>query len=150
MVGRYSYWKMRYVSLAPPPSTPPPKPPLKGWRGTNTNFQNYHIWRRTPRTATRGVRFHLTKIHLITTTRTTRRWTGTCPSRARASWRRAPRPRTPSTAPCSANRRQGTVAMNCSLISTGPLARGHLIWPLGHLVWHSTGLNLPPKFKDQF
>ena len=31
------------------------------------------------------------------------------------------------------------------VISTEPLARGHLIRSLGHLVWHSTGPDWPPK-----
>ena len=33
------------------------------------------------------------------------------------------------------------------VVSTGPLARGHLIWPLGHLLLDSTGPDWPPKFK---
>ena len=32
-------------------------------------------------------------------------------------------------------------------VGTGPLAHGHLIWPPGHLVWHSTDLDQPPKVK---
>ena len=31
--------------------------------------------------------------------------------------------------------------------SNGPLTCGYLISPRGHLVWHSTGLDLPPKFR---
>ena len=34
------------------------------------------------------------------------------------------------------------------VVSTGPLARGHLIWPLGHLLLDSTGPGWPPKFQD--
>ena len=33
------------------------------------------------------------------------------------------------------------------VVSTGPLARCHLIWPLGHLLLNSTGPEWPPKFK---
>ena len=33
------------------------------------------------------------------------------------------------------------------VVSTGPLARGHLIWPPGHLLLDSTGPDWPPKFK---
>ena len=32
-------------------------------------------------------------------------------------------------------------------IRTGPLAHDHLIWPLDHLVWHSTGPDWPPSLK---
>ena len=34
------------------------------------------------------------------------------------------------------------------VVSTGPLARGHLIWPPGHLLLDSTGPDWPPKFKN--
>ena len=33
------------------------------------------------------------------------------------------------------------------VVSTGPLARGHLIWPPGHLLLDSTGPDWPPTFK---
>ena len=33
------------------------------------------------------------------------------------------------------------------VVSTGPLARGHLIWPPGHLLLDSTGPDWPPNFK---
>ena len=33
------------------------------------------------------------------------------------------------------------------MVSTGPLARGHLIWPPGNLFLDSTGPDWPPKFK---
>ena len=33
------------------------------------------------------------------------------------------------------------------VVSTGPLARGHLIWPPGHLLLNSTGPDWPPKSK---
>ena len=33
------------------------------------------------------------------------------------------------------------------VVSTGLLAHGHLIWPLGHLLLDSTGPDWPPKFK---
>ena len=33
------------------------------------------------------------------------------------------------------------------VVSTGPLARGHLIWPPGHLLLDSTGPDWPPAFK---
>ena len=33
------------------------------------------------------------------------------------------------------------------VVSTGPLARGHLIWPLGHLLLDSTSPDWPPTFK---
>ena len=33
------------------------------------------------------------------------------------------------------------------VVSTGPLARGHLIWPLGQLLLDSTGPDWPPKFR---
>ena len=33
------------------------------------------------------------------------------------------------------------------VVSTGPLTRGHLIWPPGHLSLSVTGLDGPPKFK---
>ena len=33
------------------------------------------------------------------------------------------------------------------VVSTGPLARGHLIWPPGHLLLDSTGPDWPPKFE---
>ena len=36
---------------------------------------------------------------------------------------------------------------NRGVASTGPLARGHLIWPPGHLLLDSIGLDWPPKFK---
>ena len=41
------------------------------------------------------------------------------------------------------------------LVATGialaqPLARGHLIWFMDQLSWHSTGLDQPPKFMDPF
>ena len=32
-------------------------------------------------------------------------------------------------------------------VSTRPLAHGHLIWPVGPLVWHPTVLNSPPELK---
>ena len=35
------------------------------------------------------------------------------------------------------------------LLALGPLARGHLILPLGHLIWHSAGLDWPPNLKEQ-
>ena len=37
--------------------------------------------------------------------------------------------------------------MSRGVVSTGPLARGHLIWPPGHLLLDSTGPDWPPKFK---
>ena len=33
------------------------------------------------------------------------------------------------------------------VVSTWPLARGHLIWPPGHLILDSTGVDWGPKFK---
>ena len=33
-------------------------------------------------------------------------------------------------------------------VSTGPLARGNVIPPVDHLVWHSTDPDFPPKIKD--
>ena len=33
------------------------------------------------------------------------------------------------------------------VVSTGPLARGHLIWPPGHLLLDSTGPDWSPTFK---
>ena len=33
------------------------------------------------------------------------------------------------------------------VVSTGPLALGHLIWPPGHLLLDSTGPDWPPTFK---
>ena len=36
------------------------------------------------------------------------------------------------------------------LQACGPLARSHLIVPLGHLVFPSTGTEWPPKFKKLF
>ena len=36
------------------------------------------------------------------------------------------------------------------VVSTGPLARGHLIWALGHLLLDCTGPDWPPNFKAYF
>ena len=36
---------------------------------------------------------------------------------------------------------------NRDVVSTGPLARGHLIFPPGHLLLGSTGPDWPPMFK---
>ena len=56
---------------------------------------------------------------------------------------------TKNSCPVSLRRRDASVSSR-HVVSAGPLGCGHLIWPQVHLVSHSTDLDLPPRFKNQF